>query len=144
MKSSFAPLRTKKSTSLLIIGFIFMASCNFNWNPEHPQITRGKTLYNNYCLECHGKDGKGIQAFMDQYETIDLTRIQQRRDLDEFPVMEIAKYIDGREHYKDFGPRPMPMWGVDLMTLEHAYDPDTARTNLGAIISYLITLQEEE
>lgn len=126
--------------TFLLLPFL---SCNFNFNPEHPQITRGKQLYNNYCIECHGANGKGIPALLDQYDTIDLTQIKARRDVEEFPVMEIAKYIDGRQHYKDFGSRPMPMWGVDLVTLEHAYNPDTARTNLGAIISYLIVLQEE-
>jgi len=54
----------------------------------------------------------------------------------------VAKYIDGRNHYKEFGPRPMPMWGVDLMSKEGNFDPDTARSNLAAIISYLITIQE--
>lgn len=130
------------------IGFLIvlmtLGSCNFNWNPEHPQVTRGKNLFGKYCVECHGANGQGIKSLVDHYDKIDLTKINQRRDSDDFPVQEIAKYIDGRQHYKDFGSRPMPMWGVDLVELEHSYNPDTARTNLGAIISYLITLQEKD
>jgi hypothetical protein len=129
--------------SLTLLLFL-TASCNFRWQSEHPQITKGRSLYNKYCLDCHGPDGRGTQELLKQYDNIDLTRINQRRDIDEFPVIEIARYIDGRQHFKEFGPRPMPMWGVDMMTLEHQYNPDTARSNLGAIISYLIKLQEYE
>lgn len=128
---------------LTIIIMFTLGSCNLNWNPEHPQITKGKSLYGKYCVECHGMNGKGIKELVGTYNEIDLTTINRRRDVDEFPVVEIAKYIDGRQHYKEFGTRPMPMWGVDMVTMENSFDPDTARTNLGAIISYLITLQEE-
>jgi hypothetical protein len=126
----------------LAVIVLLLGSCHLNLNEEHPQITKGRILYQKYCTECHGKNGRGIADLRKQYETIDLTRIKTRRDVDEFPVEEIARYIDGRNHYKEFGPRPMPMWGVDLMALESQYDPDTAQTNLGAIISYLISIQE--
>lgn len=121
---------------------ILLSSCNFKLNQEHPQITKGEILYQKYCMECHGKDGEGIKDFKGNYNSIDLTRINLRRDLDEFPVNDIAKYIDGRNHYKEFGPRPMPMWGVDLMEKEQQFNPDSTRTNLGAIISYLIKIQK--
>ena len=133
----------KKYLLASILTFIFLLpSCNIKLNQVHPQITKGNKLYTKYCLECHGVDGKGVESLKDHYDKLDLTKINLRRDLDEFPVTEIAKYIDGRNHFKELGPRPMPMWGVDLMEKEHQYDPDTARSNLGAIISYLITLQK--
>jgi cytochrome c1 len=141
MTGIFTDFSMSRFVGFLIV-LMTIGSCNFNWNPEHPQVTRGKNLYGKYCVECHGVNGKGVKSLMDLYDNVDLTKINQRRDSEEFPVLEIAKYIDGRQHYKDFGSRPMPMWGVDLMELEHTYNPDTARTNLGAIISYLITLQE--
>lgn len=127
--------------SLVLVLFL-LPSCNLKLNQVHPQISKGNKLYTKYCLECHAEDGKGIETLKEHYNKIDLTKINERRDLDEFPVIEIAKYIDGRNHYKEFGPRSMPMWGVDLMEKEQQYNPDTARSNLGAIISYLITLQE--
>lgn len=128
--------------AILLSFFFLLPSCNLKLNEVHPQVTKGEKLFQKYCLECHGSDGKGIESLKGHYNKLDLTRINMRRDLDEFPVNEIAKYIDGRNHYKEFGPRPMPMWGVDLMAKENQFDPDTARSNLGAIISYLITLQE--
>lgn len=121
----------------------FLGACNFKMNQEHPQVTKGKALYGKYCVECHDVSGKGIKELRAQFNNVDLTTINSRRNVDEFPVMEIAKYIDGRAHYKEIGPRPMPMWGVDMVALENEYNPDTARTNLGAIISYIITLQEQ-
>jgi len=130
---------------LLVLFLVFgLYGCQGLKNQEHPQITKGRALYKKYCTECHGIDAKGSPAFSGQYKTIDLTQINKRRDVDEFPVMEIARYIDGRQHFRDTGPRPMPMWGVDMMNMEHQYNPDTARTNMGALISYLITLQEKQ
>ncbi len=127
--------------SLFLIAWLTINSCTPKLQQEHPQVTKGRVIYEKYCTECHGTNGKGVKAFQ-SYQTIDLTKIMQRRDVDEFPVMEIARYIDGRQHAKETGSRLMPMWGVDLAKREHQYDPDTARSNMGAIISYLITLQE--
>lgn len=128
--------------SALIFSLLVLNACNMKLNQEHPQITKGDILFQKYCVECHGKNGEGIAELKKQYDNIDLTRINIRRDMEEFPVDEIARYIDGRNHYKEFGPRPMPMWGVDLMAREHEFNPDSARTNLGAIISYLIKIQK--
>ena len=119
-----------------------LGSCHLKLNQEHPQITKGHKLYLKYCTECHAADGKGISDLREHYSKVDLTQINHRRNVEEFPIDEVAKYIDGRNHYKEFGPRPMPMWGVDLMSKEGNFDPDTARSNLAAIISYLITFQE--
>jgi len=129
--------------SIFVIGVAFASiqSCNFKLNKEHPQIKKGEILYNKHCKECHGDDARGADALRGHYKKLDLTLINVRRDLDQFPVDEIAKYIDGRNHYKEFGPREMPMWGVDMMAKEQNYSPDTARTNLAAIVSYLIKIQ---
>lgn len=137
--------RFRRSLFLATISFmlILLSSCQGLKNQEHPQITKGRALFGKYCTECHGVNGKGAPALIGQYSTIDLTKIMERRDVDEFPVMEIAQYIDGRNHFKEFGPRTMPMWGVDMMNMEHQFNPDTARSNLGALISYLITLQKK-
>ncbi|HAQ38405.1 MAG TPA: hypothetical protein DCX89_02840 [Saprospirales bacterium] len=126
---------------LLLTTIIIISSCNPKLAKEHPQVAKGRTIYEKYCTECHGVNGKGVKAFQ-SYQTIDLTKILQRRGTDDFPIMEIARYIDGRQHTKETGARLMPMWGVDMVKLEHQYNPDTARTNMGAILSYLITLQE--
>jgi len=132
-------------TSLLqvffVIALLSVISCNPKLQQEHPQITKGRTIYGKYCTECHGVNGKGVKAFQ-SYQTIDLTKIMQRRGEVDFPVIEIAKYIDGRQHAKETGHRLMPMWGVDMAKLENQYNPDTTITNLGAIISYLITIQD--
>jgi hypothetical protein len=127
---------------VFIVVMLLLSSCNIKLNKEHPQITKGEMLYQKYCLECHAQDGEGIKELKAHYDKIDLTRINLRRDLDEFPVNEIARYIDGRTHYKEFGPRPMPMWGVDLMAKENQFNPDSTKSNLGAIISYLIKIQK--
>ena len=142
---NFNFLNTAGLSSFLFLFIIILgsASCKMKLNEEHPQITKGAKLYNKYCIECHAADGKGTPNLREHYSKIDLTKINYRRDLEEFPIMEIAKYIDGRNHYKEFGSRQMPMWGVDLVSGESAYNPDTARTNMGAILSYLIKIQEQ-
>lgn len=126
---------------LFFITLMTLIACNPKLQQEHPQITKGRTIYMKYCTECHGVNGKGVKAFQ-SYQTIDLTKIMQRREVQDFPVVEIAKYIDGRQHAKEVGTRLMPMWGVDLAKLENQYNPDTTISNLGAMISYLITIQE--
>ena len=142
MKNIIKFISILSSIVLFLIIQYAISSCNVRMNKEHPQIIKGETLYKKYCLECHAIDGKGTESFKEHYTKIDLTKINVRRDVDEFPIMEIARYIDGRSHFKEFGERAMPMWGLDLMSKESSFNPDTARSNMGAIISYLIKIQD--
>lgn len=130
---------------IFLLGFLLvLKACSPTIIKSQSQIKRGENLYMKYCVDCHDSNAKGIAEFQTKYDSIDLTKINYRRQVEEFPVKEIALYLDGRQHYKDFGDRVMPMWGVSMMEKENNYNPDTARVNLGALISYLITLQVEE
>lgn len=127
---------------MIMLVFTYSACSNIKMSNEQPQVTKGKQLFGKYCVDCHGVDGRGIPGMVDKYKATNLTLINMRRGVEEFPIEEIAKYIDGREHVKNTGERMMPIWGVDLVAMEANYNPDTARSNMGALLSYLIRIQE--
>ena len=72
----------------------------------------GRRLFERYCSACHGLDGRGQGPVALALRTppADLTRIAKRRG-GQFPVDEIAAYIDGRAGVRAHGSRDMPVWG---------------------------------
>ena len=110
-------------------------------NSRSNQIQRGKVLFDKYCISCHADKGNGPAADTLEVKPADLTRIIARRKGNDFPVMEIARYIDGRQFISAHGTRAMPIWG-DVFATEENMNETEIKGKLGELIAYLISIQE--
>ena len=73
-------------------GAMFLGACSM---VEWP-IVSGKSVYNEYCVMCHGPSGTGDGALADDLFTrpTDLTRLSLDND-GEFPRVRVLSHIDG-------------------------------------------------
>ncbi|MBT8221335.1 MAG: cytochrome c [Bacteroidia bacterium] len=127
---------------LLILGATIIYACNFG-PPENSRATQARKGYEHFvehCAVCHGEDAKGVVMDTMAVQPPDLTLINKRRRQNEFPVMTIAKIIDGRTRVKSHGDRDMPIWG-DVFSKQQAMTEDEIRGKLGEIIAYLHNIQ---
>lgn len=124
--------------------FLFVISCNHNppKNSLEAQAELGKVHFQMHCMGCHGPDGKGGTMLSQDVQPADLTTIQARRSVDEFPVMEIARLIDGRNRVEAHGTTTMPIWG-EVFTSGEMMNEDAIEGKMEEIIAYLITIQTE-
>ena len=110
------------------------------------QLTNaGKTLFQTYCVCCHGPaaDGKGPVASTLRQRPADLTTIAKRRG-GEVSWGEIAKFIDGRTKITAHGERTMPVWGKRFNddVANEGLREEITRGDLAALISYLKSIQQ--
>jgi len=73
---------------------------------------RGRALYLEYCVSCHGVTGEGDGPVASSLITppANLRRLAERFG-NPLPEDQVARYIDGRAEIKAHGPRDMPVWG---------------------------------
>lgn len=106
----------------------------------------GRADYERYCMACHGAEGRGDGPVAPALSMppSDLTRIAARRG-GEFPVSEIAAYIDGREDVAAHGPREMPVWGQRFARRIHdqSTEEEVVRGRLLVLVEYLRSIQRE-
>jgi mono/diheme cytochrome c family protein len=105
------------------------------------QVEAGEAHFKQYCAKCHGEDGKGIAIDSLGTQPADLTQIMKGRRSKEFPILEVAFQIDGREMAKAHGPRDMPVWGEVFSEEEYMTEADI-KGKLGELIAYIIDIQE--
>jgi len=127
----------------IVFLLIAMMSCDQKppTNSLVAQAERGKIHFMEYCSPCHGEDAKGLIIDTINDRPADLTRIMFKRKVSEFPVMEIAQFIDGRNMVKAHGTRAMPIWGEVFSTQEHL-DETQIKGKMGELIAYLMRIQE--
>jgi mono/diheme cytochrome c family protein len=105
----------------------------------------GRQFYERYCSACHGMDGKGQGpvALDLRTEPADLTQIAKRRG-GEFPLAEIAAYIDGRVDVRAHGSRDMPVWGERFSEQVGggSLGEEVVRGNLLILMQYLQSIQQ--
>ena len=67
-------------------------------------VSRGQTLFGDYCTSCHGKGGRGdgVAAASLKRPPADLTRIAARRG-GTFPLDRVMSVIDGYTRRNDHG-----------------------------------------
>jgi mono/diheme cytochrome c family protein len=131
-----------KLTSLFVgLSFVFcMMSCN-QGPPENSragQAMRGKVLFEKHCLECHGENS--TRAAELSVVPPDLTKINDRWG-GKFPVVQIARMIDGRQNVQAHGERDMPVWG-EVFKQEGDLNEDEIKGKLGELVAYLISIQK--
>lgn len=136
-----------KSTSIInlfgiILVLLFISACNQPDNSRVTQAKNGKLLYDNYCVSCHGQDGGGDGVAKLDAKAADLTMIMKSRKAKQFPIGQIARYIDGRSTVKSHGTREMPIWGTELMEKEQLQTNAELKGKLGEIIAYLMSIQK--
>ena len=109
---------------LLLTGsFAMMAGCAQEYTPQTtdtPQaeaeqsdpIASGKASYDQYCMSCHGTDGKGTGELATALETppADLTLLRNNNE-GAFPQDAIFQMIEGNADVEAHGSRQMPVWG---------------------------------
>ena len=133
--------------ALLAAGVLTLVACHAE-PPENSKIAqarRGKVFFEEHCVSCHGESGKGegLEANNLDVKVADLTRIQKSRGLKEFPIVEIASIIDGRNQLQAHGPRDMPTWGKYFAEEEQLTD-EQIRGKMGELIAYLMQLQNTD
>ena len=107
-------------------------------------MSAGQQYFLRYCSACHGETGRGDGPAAAALRTppADLTRIAQRHG-GQFPVAEIAAFIDGRTAVPAHGSREMPIWGERFgeMGGGGSVGEEVVRGNLLVLIEYLQSLQ---
>lgn len=124
--------------------FFFVISCNHTppKNSMEAQAELGKVHFQTHCIGCHGPEGKGGTMITQDVQPADLTTIQARREVDEFPVLEIARLIDGRNRVEAHGTTTMPIWG-EVFSSGEMMDEEAVEGKLEEIIAYLVSIQVE-
>ena len=127
-----------------ILGVIFLVvmSCESGppKNSRAAQAERGRVFFASHCSSCHGVNADKAKIASMKKAPPDLTKIMDRRKgLTEFPVVEIASFIDGRKAVQ-LHQRDMPAWGKYFAD-EEKLTNDEIKGKMGELIAYLISIQ---
>jgi mono/diheme cytochrome c family protein len=107
-------------------------------------IDRGRSLYDVYCVACHGKGLEGDGPIAGDLETppSDLTRISERNG-GEFPFTRVYSIIEGFDDIPSHRDREMPRWGFAFQELDSDADQrDQVRGRILQLIYFLETEQK--
>jgi len=99
----------------------------------------GKTMFNEYCVVCHGKEGAGNgPAAADlKKPPADLTKLTARNG-GTFPEARVARYIKGQDEVDSHDRRDMPLWRALFKSLDNE---DTAALRVKALVKYVKEIQ---
>jgi mono/diheme cytochrome c family protein len=103
------------------------------------QALRGKVIFDEQCISCHGMNQIAPTRTDLEKKAPDLALIMERRRAKDFPIIEIAQIIDGRQWVKSHGDREMPVWGEVYDSL--GMDKEEIRGRKGELIAYLMSVQ---
>lgn len=128
--------------AIAVLFLIFQWSCNQGprEGTREAQAMRGKAIFDQQCISCHGNDEVAPTRTDLEKEAPDLSKIMERRRAKDFPIVEMAKVIDGRNWVKSHGPREMPVWGEVYDSL--GMDKDEIRGRKGELVAYLMSIQK--
>ena len=128
---------------LLGVVFFLITSCDSGApkNSRAAQAERGRVFFASHCSSCHGVNADKEKIASMKKAPPDLTKIMDRRKgLTDFPVAEIASYIDGRKDVQLHN-RDMPAWGKYFAD-EEKLSNDEIKGKMGELIAYLISIQK--
>lgn len=125
----------------VLTGALFWFCLGTSHAQEQEVSTAGKKVYEQNCMVCHGREGKGDGVAMSllTVKPADLTTIAKRNG-GEFPFWKVYGVIDGREDVKGHGTRDMPIWGAEFRS--QAGPSPTAESQVrGRILELVYYLQ---
>jgi mono/diheme cytochrome c family protein len=109
------------------------------------QAEDGRKIFGEFCVSCHGISAKGDGPAATALKTkpSDLTKLATKNS-GNFPALDVAAYIDGRNNIDAHGSRDMPIWGrVFSQNIgEGSFGEEIARGKINAVISYLKSIQK--
>lgn len=128
----------------VIVGVLLFMQWSCNQGPREgtreAQAMRGKAIFDQQCISCHGSDEVAPTRTDLDPKAPDLARIMERRRAKDFPIVQIAQIIDGRQWVKSHGSREMPVWGEVYDSL--GMDKDEIRGRKGELVAYLMSIQK--
>jgi mono/diheme cytochrome c family protein len=100
----------------------------------------GKSLYQEYCAVCHGKDAKGAGPAADalKQRPTDLTQIS-RQNNGRFPDTKILAVLRGDRKVTAHGDQEMPTWGKTFSDMN--VNPNVGQGRMNALVMYLQEIQ---
>ncbi len=128
---------------ILALFFLMVSSCNQGprEGTRPAQAQRGKMIFEAQCMSCHGLNDIAPTIDTLNPPAPDLTKIMDRRPkTKEFPIVDVARFIDGRATVKAHGPRAMPVWG-EVYTQE-GLDNNEIRGRKGELVAFLMSIQQ--
>jgi mono/diheme cytochrome c family protein len=124
---------------------LVVAAGQGNKTPSGDFENIGHRFYVTYCSACHGMEGRGDGPVAPDLRTppADLTQIAKRRG-GQFPVADIAAYIDGRADVRAHGNRDMPVWGERFgeQVGGGSLGEEVVRGNLLILVNYIQSIQQ--
>ncbi len=108
---------------------------------DSKQAARGRVLYLQYCVSCHGLSGEGDGPVARSLITppANLRRLAERFG-NPLPQDQVARYIDGRAEVKAHGPRDMPVWGSRFY-YKSGTNERRAQQWIAQLVAYLQSIQ---
>jgi mono/diheme cytochrome c family protein len=137
-----------QSTKSMVV-FICLSAVSFIvWSCEQgpregtrdAQALRGKVIFAEQCISCHGSDMVPPTNTSLEKKAPDLSLIMERRRAKDFPIIQIAQIIDGRQWVKSHGSREMPVWGEVYDSL--GMTSNDIRGRKGELVAYLMSIQK--
>jgi mono/diheme cytochrome c family protein len=100
----------------------------------------GKSLFQEYCAVCHGKDAKGGGPAADalKQRPADLTQIN-RKNNGRFPDTKILAILKGEQTVTAHGNQDMPTWGKTFSDMN--VNPNVGQGRMNALVMYLQEIQ---
>jgi len=108
---------------------------------ETTVVKRGRQIYLQNCVACHGLTGRGDGPLAHTLTTPP-TNLRLLSDLYGNPLPEdrVARVIDGRAEVKAHGPRDMPVWGERFYS-ETPGGERHVKARIAALVAYLQSIQ---
>jgi mono/diheme cytochrome c family protein len=102
----------------------------------------GSNNFDQYCVTCHGKDGKGKGPLASSLnpKPADLTGIALRNG-GTYPAQMVFDVIDGAKKVKGHGGGDMPEWGDAFGKSAHTDGMDGAKKRIETLVAFLETIQ---
>ena len=133
--------------SVFLVPILLTVSLSGQIKSQQPSPNRpveGASIFRNYCVACHGIDGRGNRRMSEAFnrEIPDLTGLALRNN-GAFPSIHVRTVImfGGDDLLPAHGRKPMPMWGPIFHEIE--FDQDLGNVRLDNVTAYIESMQRK-